>query len=190
MKTMRQFKIREWTSRFLTEFLASVGQVESLLPSRRAQADTAEMQRLVEGVQLVHAAEQDEANPIRVFPDSDQSVCPCCRARHCHIWRSTGNKAGCGGHVYGDGCHRPGSITGDQVELPGCGGEGEAPAWGVPGKQVIDDAIASPGRHTLQYVVAHWAAWSWNPIPLRVRVLNWPSRYEAKLGRPVQLARR
>lgn len=152
------------------------------LRSNGRDYETAEMARLIDGVEQLQRVDSLQSSPIIEAPDDRK--CPCCGGSRCWAWRDSRHVVGCGGHGEDDKCWRTNE---DGVRAYGCGGEAEPLPAGVTFTQLMDRALVEPSRHTLEYVVKHWVSWRWNPIPLRTRVMRWPTAYARKLGRPVQV---
>lgn len=143
-----------------------------------------EMARLVEGLNEIHQVDSGR-HPIIEAPDDRK--CACCRGSRCTAWRQSGHITGCGGHGEDDKCWHSDE---EGVRVDGCGGEAEPLPMGASFLHLMNEAIVTPGRHTLRYVIEHAVPWTWNPIPLRTRVMLWPMHYARKLGRPVQIGPR
>lgn len=144
--------------------------------------ETAEMARLVGGVEQLQRIDSAQSTPIIEAANDDP--CACCGGKRCLPWRESRHTTGCGGHRAEDKCWRSDESG---LRLDGCGGEGEPIPMGTSFLQLMDATLVTPGRHTVQYVLEHWVPWRWNPIPLRTRVRLWPTAYARKLGRPVQI---
>lgn len=146
----------------------------------------AEMTRLVDGLQQMQQVDSGP-RPISIIEAPDDRRCACCGGSRCISWRESKHTTGCGGHSEDDKCWRTDE---DGVRADGCGGEAEPLPIGASFLHIMNQAVISPGRHTLSYVVKHAVPWTWNPIPLRTRVMLWPVHYARKLGRPVQVGPR
>lgn len=138
--------------------------------------------RLVGGLVELQRVQREPATAI--LEAANDAGCPCCGGSHCWVWRSSKHTHGCGGHAAEDKCQRSDE---DGVRIDGCGGEAEPIPAGASFLALMDQAMTTPGRHTLRYIVDHAVAWGWNPIPLRIRVMRWPAAAQRRFGRPVQL---
>jgi len=150
----------------------------------RRDYETAEMARLVDGLEQLQRVDSVQSSPIIEAPDDRR--CPCCGGSRCWAWRASKHVVGCGGHGEDDKCWRTDE---DGVRADGCGGEAEPLPVGVGFLAMMDTWITRPGRHSIEYVVKHWVPWLWNPLPLRLRVWMAPTAWATRLGRPVQIGR-
>jgi hypothetical protein len=155
----------------------------ALRSSSRRDYETAEMARLVDGVEQLQRV-VSVSSPIIEAPDDRK--CPCCGGSRCWAWRDSRHVVGCGGHTEEDKCWRTDE---DGVRADGCGGEAEPLPAGATFMQLMERELAAPSRHTIEYVVKHWVPWFWNPLALHIRVKMAPTAWAMRLGRPVQLGR-
>lgn len=87
-----------------------------------------------------------------ILPAPNDDRCPDCGGRRCWAWRDSGHARGC-----------------DNQPQPGNSWVG------------TEEAVRSPGAHTVISTVRRWVDADWNPLPLETRVAIAPTAWDRRL---------